>query len=138
MRSCVLLILLAACRPPGYGEGHPDAAADGSLAIDAPAIDAAIDSAPLCAHGFRLDGYGTHASAWVSGDFIQWAATLQAGAIAMTLGADGGWTVTHDFVAGSYEYKFIVDGTDWILDPTNPVIIDDGMGNQNSGYTCTP
>ena len=53
-------------------------------------------------------------------------------------GTDGAWTGTHAFTAGTYQYKFIVDGTQWIADPDNPNSVDDGFGGKNSLYTCQP
>ena len=138
MRSVVVLALLAACRPPGWGRHDVDAA---QATGDSPKpADASPDTpaARTCDHPFRLTGYGTHSSAWVTGDFVHWAGTPQAGALAMTLGVDGAWTASHTFDGGSYQYKFIIDGTTWILDPTNPTVVDDGHGNQNSVYTCMP
>ena len=140
MRLVGLLVLLAACRPPGYGkdDGTPDAATttDGQ----AGSADAAIDGAPVarCEHAFRLDGHGTDQSVWLTGSFTSWAGTVQAGAIAFTLGVDGGWTGTYAFEAGTHQYKLIVNGNDWILDPTNPNTADDGMGHTNNVYVCAP
>jgi hypothetical protein len=56
---------------------------------------------------------------------------------ALTLGTDGGWSGTRQFAAGSYQYKFIVDGT-WIADPTDAQFVDDGFGGHNSVYVCVP
>jgi hypothetical protein len=42
------------------------------------------------------------------------------------------------FTAGTYVYKFIIDGSMWIADPTNPQQIDDGVGGKNSVYSCVP
>ena len=39
---------------------------------------------------------------------------------AMSKGADGTWTAKVTLPAGTYGYKFLVNGTDWILDPDNP------------------
>ena len=50
----------------------------------------------------------------------------------------GRWTGSDAFAAGSHQYKFIVDGTTWITDPTNLDVIDDGMGNTNSVLLCAP
>jgi hypothetical protein len=141
MRLAVAVLLLAACRPPGYGkDGHPDAppAGDGHPAdgSDGVVVDAGVDAAATCNHTFRLDGNGTAGSVLLTGDFVQWAAQPP-GAIAFTLGTDGAWTVTHPFDQGTYQYKFIVDGN-WITDPTNPMTVDDGMGHTNSVYTCVP
>ena len=141
MRLAVAVLLLAACRPPGYGkDGHPDAppAGDGHPAdgSDGGVVDAAPDAAATCKHTFRLDGNGTAGSVYLTGDFVQWAAQPP-GAVAFTLGTDGAWTVTYPFDQGTYQYKFIVDGN-WITDPTNPMTVDDGMGHTNSVYTCVP
>jgi hypothetical protein len=131
-----LLVLVAACQPPGYGRhvGVDAAAGSGDAAA---AVDAAVDGAPArtCTHGFRLDGHATASSAALTGDFVQWAGDPAHGAVAMTLGADGGWTCSYTFMVGTYQYKFIVDGS-WIPDPTNTDTVPDGFGGVNSVYTC--
>ena len=135
------LVAIAACRPPGYGK-HGDDGNDPM--VDAPAAteDAPVtDDAPTtssCTKQFRLDGHGTAQSVWLTGSFVDWAGDPAHGAIEMTVGTDGGWTGSHDFDAGQVQYKFIVDGTDWINDPTNPDVVDDGFGGTNSVFTCVP
>jgi hypothetical protein len=138
MRLVAAVLLLAACRPPGYGKEPPPDAAE---AVDAPAQppDAAPDaSVPVCDHAFRLEGRSTASSVWLTGSFVSWAGNPQTGAIALTLGNDGAWTGSYQFQAGTHQYKFIVDGSEWILDPTNPNTVDDGMGHINNVYTCVP
>jgi hypothetical protein len=133
------LLLVAACQPPGYGR-HFDAAT-GSGDVDAPRpIDASPDApaGKTCDHAFRLDGHGTDSSVWLTGDFVHWAGDPPHGAIAFTLGTDGGWTGSYSFMAGTFQYKFIVSGTQWIPDPTNPNTVPDGFGGTNSVYTCSP
>ena len=144
-RAVPRAVLPAARRPPGYGKepgvdaGSNAATPDGAQAIP-PDGGATGDgsSAGTCSHAFRLDQHGDDSSVWLSGDFVDWAATPQQGAVAFTLGADSGWTVSYTFTAGPHLYKFILDGNNWILDPTNPDVVDDGMGNSNSRYICTP
>jgi len=133
-RIACIVVLFAACRPPGYGKHEPDAS------VDAPAGDARAIDAPVtgCDHAFRLDGHATSSSVWLTGDFTSWAGDPATGAIAFQLGTDGGWTLTHTFAAGTYQYKLIIDGTQWIADPTNPDQVDDGFGGKNSLYTCQP
>ena len=127
---------LAACRPPGYGKEPPPDAPEADAGATA---DAAIDSATLvCDHAFRLDGYATASSVWLTGSFIDWAGNPQSGAVAFMLGTDGAWTGSYAFEAGTHQYKLIVNGSDWILDPTNPNTVDDGMGHTNNVYTCVP
>lgn len=38
----------------------------------------------------------------------------------MTKGSDGTWTTTVSLSPGTYGYKFLVNGTDWVFDPNNP------------------
>ena len=138
MPAVLVVVLVAGCRPPGYGkEPPPDAAElDGSTTTT---VDAAIDGlAPLtCDHPFRIDGYSTAASVWLTGTMTSWAGSPP-GAIEFVLGADGAWTGSYAFEAGTHQYKLIIDGTTWILDPTNPNTADDGMGHTNNVYTCVP
>jgi hypothetical protein len=135
----LLGLLVGACRPPGYGK-EPDVDAATSVDAAVQTADAATDSssAATCDHAFRLDGHGTDASVWLTGSFVSWAGNPQAGAVQFTLGVDGAWTGSYAFPAGSHQYKYIVNGNDWILDPTNPNTVDDGMGHTNNLYVCVP
>ena len=44
---------------------------------------------------------------------------------------NGVWTVVLPLAPGRYEYRFVVDGTDWVPDPSSPTV-DDGLGGLNS------
>jgi hypothetical protein len=48
---------------------------------------------------------------------------------------DGIWTGAFDLASGSYQYKFVVDGANWITDPANPDLASDGYGGWNSVVT---
>jgi hypothetical protein len=50
----------------------------------------------------------------------------------MTRRADGAFAAAVEVPPGTRRYKFIVDGTRWIPDPTNPRGMDDGNGGSNS------
>jgi hypothetical protein len=137
VRLVVVCVLLVACRPPGYGKEPPPDASD----VDAPAqpVDAAVDGVSLvCDHAFRIAGYATASSMWLTGTFTSWAGNPQSGAVEFMLGTDGAWTGSYAFPPGTHQYKLIVNATDWILDPTNPNTADDGMGHTNNVYTCVP
>ena len=45
--------------------------------------------------------------------------------------ASGTWTILLPLQPGRYEYRFVVNGTNWVLDPSAPSV-DDGMGERNS------
>ena len=52
-------------------------------------------------------------------------------AVAMKKGDDGVWTTKVTLPAGTYAYKFLVNGKDWVFDPDNSAkkTVD---GNENS------
>jgi 1,4-alpha-glucan branching enzyme len=75
---------------------------------------------------FTLSGYSDAKQVILAGSFNNWNEHRQR----MTL-ANGVWTTMIDLEGGKQHYKFIVDGQ-WITDPANPVVEDDGNGNLNS------
>lgn len=136
-----LVFLLIACRPPGYGKGDdvgPDPMADAAPATDDATPDPDSVIGATCAKAFRLDGHSTATSVWLTGSFVEWAGDPPHGAIEFEKGVDGAWTGSYDFEAGSHQYKFIVNGNEWINDPTNPDQADDGFGGKNSLLLCAP
>ena len=118
-------------RPEDGREGEGEGEGDGSPG-DAE-IEEDIPPPPPCNEiTFRyVDATAT--SAWVSGTFNSWAPTVADGALEMTRTAGSPWEVTTLIEpTGRHEYKFIVDGTRWIPDPTNPEQVDDTYGGFNS------
>ena len=67
----------------------------------------------------------------VAGEFNDW----KPNDIALEKGDDGIWRVTLDLEAGRYEYKFIINGQDWVADPANPDKVADPYGGSNSVLT---
>lgn len=45
--------------------------------------------------------------------------------------ADGVWTIVLPLPSGRHEYRFVVNGAEWVPDPRAPSV-DDGMGGTNS------
>jgi 1,4-alpha-glucan branching enzyme len=45
-------------------------------------------------------------------------------------GNDGVWELAVRLGPGRYRYRFIVDEAEWMLDPENPRIVDDGRGGK--------
>ena len=67
----------------------------------------------------------------VFGTMNEWAAGFE-----MT--KDGNvFSYTCELDAGTYQYKFVIDGADWIMDPVNKNTLDDGTGNLNSSFEVT-
>lgn len=46
--------------------------------------------------------------------------------------ASGHWTADVDLPAGRYEYGFLVDGKQWLADPTAEIRRSDGFGRENA------
>lgn len=44
---------------------------------------------------------------------------------------NGTWTVLLPLSQGRYEYRFVVNNSEWVLDPSAPSV-DDGLGEKNS------
>ena len=135
----VLVVMLAGCRPPGWGRDEVDAAPTGDAprGTDGVTGDAAPpDAAPRCMASFRLDGHAGASTVWLTGDFVAWAGDPAAGAVELMRDGNGVWSVVRGFADGSYQYKFIVDAASWIPDPGNPDQVPDGFGGFNSVYTC--
>ena len=66
---------------------------------------------------------------FVAGEFNNWSDSANP-----MSGQDGNWTATIELGAGTYQYKFVVDGS-WTPDATNANVADDGFGGQNSVLT---
>ncbi|NNM33879.1 MAG: hypothetical protein HKO53_12470, partial [Gemmatimonadetes bacterium] len=65
---------------------------------------------------------------YLAGEFNGWSDS----ALALTdEDGDGVWVATLDLDAGSYQYKFVVDGN-WMPDPSATATADDGFGGENS------
>ncbi|WP_448375438.1 glucodextranase DOMON-like domain-containing protein [Fervidobacterium sp.] len=47
---------------------------------------------------------------------------------------DGWWEAVLELSQGVYQYKFVVDGKDWIVDPNAPAYVDDGFGGKNGVF----
>jgi hypothetical protein len=72
----------------------------------------------------------------VAGSFNGWPGTISAGGWAMTL-TNGTWSVQKQLAPGEYQYKLVLDESQWIGDPSNPKTAPDGFGGQNSVLDVT-
>jgi beta-lactamase regulating signal transducer with metallopeptidase domain len=75
---------------------------------------------------FRLRGFDDARVVAVAGDFNKWNQSQ------LLFTKEGGeWVCRVNLPAGTYQYKFIVDG-DWLTDPNNPKTVHDERGIENS------
>ena len=79
---------------------------------------------------FRLRGFADARVVAVAGDFNKWNQSQ------FLFTKEGGeWVCRVNLPAGTYQYKFIVDG-DWLTDPNNPKTVHDERGIENSLLTA--
>jgi 1,4-alpha-glucan branching enzyme len=69
------------------------------------------------------------------GDFNDWTPTADP---MSDDNADGEWTLFYPLGPGTYAYKFVVDGRNWIPDPWNPLSEPDGFNGRNSIIKLLP
>lgn len=62
------------------------------------------------------------------GDFNEWAPTISL----EDLDGDGVWTANVRLQAGVHEYMFVLDGSDWVTDPSAELTVADGFGQENA------
>jgi 1,4-alpha-glucan branching enzyme len=119
-----------------------DADVDGDVDADADAdgdTDADADGDAGDCHEVTFTYNDASASSvWLTGDFTAWAETLADGAYEMLNDGSGLWSVTVTLPAGTNEYKFLVDGSEWHHDPSNPDTVSDGHGGLNSVIDVCP
>lgn len=119
--------------PPGsgYGSGSGMQPADEDMGGDE------VDMAPPppCDEvTFTYDGAAD--SVWITGSFNDWAPTLADGALEMVKNEQDVWELTTTIAqVGTHHYKFIIDGSEWIADPSNPDQVSDHYLGYNSVLT---
>lgn len=65
----------------------------------------------------------------LAGDFNGWSV---ADTPLTDLDGNGVWTVVVPLHTGRYQYKFVVDGERWVVDPDAPAFHPDGFGGRNA------
>lgn len=58
--------------------------------------------------------------------------------IELARGATGVWSVTLPLPVGEHRYQFVVDGAQWVPDPTAHAQMEDGFGGRNSVIVVGP
>lgn len=77
-----------------------------------------------------------YGSVHVAGEFNGWPGTIAAGGYAMTyVPTKNLYYAKRSLQNGTYQYKFVIDETNWVADPANPVKVPDGFGGNNSVLT---
>lgn len=87
----------------------------------------------VTAEGVRFSLFSTKVKTIaITGSFNNWSMTADP---LHDREGTGMWSITIPLPPGRYEYKFVIDGEEWIPDPANPTTVDDGFGGSNSVIT---
>ena len=71
-------------------------------------------------------------SVWLAADFNEWSPD----GYSMHKTTDGTWEITVPLRKGkAYAYNFIIDGEQWVADPSSPARLDDGFGGSSSSLS---
>lgn len=117
-----ILMVCAACAGKTEARNNkPDAPAKSTLAPRITAEGVTFSFKP------KKD---TPAKVFLAGSFNGWKPDSPAHALE-DLDGDGIWTITIKLDPGSYEYKFVADGT-WLTDPHAPKFKPDPYGGKNA------
>lgn len=65
---------------------------------------------------------------YLAGTFNNWSTSLDP----LTKNSNGVWYIHKILNKGTYQYKYVVDGTNWIADPNSIELTNDGLGKYNS------
>lgn len=149
----VLAIALAACGPsaqsaqpttpaapaapaePAAAASAAPAAAQVAAAAPAPAAKPMAPGPNLTPSGvvfvFKPDGGAKGKKIFLAGTFNDWNPANPK--FLMTDDGNGTFTITVKLFPGTYQYKYVADGT-WIKDPASPSDAPDGYGGRNSKF----
>ncbi|WP_129408719.1 isoamylase early set domain-containing protein [Marinitoga lauensis] len=73
----------------------------------------------------------TASKVYLAGSFNNW----DPSALEMKKIKSGLWRVSLKLSPGDYQYKFVINGTDWKEDPDAPDYVPDGFGGKNGAFT---
>jgi len=94
----------------------------------------AIVQPAVVPHTFVYEAEAAHQTVAVAGTFNNWSRSAH-----LLQTADGRtWRLTVPVPVGNHQYKFVLDGERWVIDPRNPRTADDGGGNVNSLLFVAP
>lgn len=130
--AVTVLALVTGCdrtRPYGATQEPVASSAAPAATTPSPGPAGAAGGPVQVADGWKFTFQSSTAtSVSLAGTFNDW----NTGADPLEKGEGGVWTVVKPLAPGTYQYKFVVNGTDWKEDPQNPNSTDDGYGGKNS------
>ena len=93
-----------------------------------------LKAKPVCKVKFSLSGdqYTSVSSILLLADFNNW----QMGETPLKKAKTGVWSVSLDLETGrEYQFRYLIDGTNWENDPEADKFVPSGLGSENSVIT---
>jgi 1,4-alpha-glucan branching enzyme len=90
-----------------------------------------LKAKPVCKVKFSLSGdqYKSASTILLVGDFNNW----QIGETPLKMAKTGVWSVALDLETGKhYQFRYLIDGTDWENDSEADGFVPSGLGSENS------
>lgn len=90
-----------------------------------------LKTKPVCKLKFQVSGgVFDHAnSVSVAGDFNGWSKED----LPLKRGKDGSWSASIDLESNrDYQFRYVVDGNEWVNEPEADLFIHNGIGEENS------
>ncbi len=90
-----------------------------------------LKAKPICKVKFSLSGdqYNSTSSILLVGDFNNW----QMGETPLKKAKTSVWSVSLDLETGKeYQFRYLIDGTNWENDPEADKFVPSGLGSENS------
>jgi 1,4-alpha-glucan branching enzyme len=90
-----------------------------------------LKAKPVCKVKFSLSGdqYKSASTILLVGDFNNW----QIGETPLKMAKTGVWSVSLDLETGKhYQFRYLIDGTDWENDSEADGFVPSGLGSENS------
>jgi len=116
---------------PASGGTEPTAAA-AAAGAKRPTAPGPNQTADGVVFNFKPDGGAKGKKIYLAGNFNDWKPDNSQ----YVMADDGGgtFTITVKLPPGTYQYKYVIDGTTWIKDPYSPGEAADGFGGRNGKF----
>ncbi len=121
-------VVLASSRPPAPGPASAPALAKKVEPAPTPAPEPAACPVPKVLVRFVIKAPKA-SDVHLVGDFNDW--SVQATPLSDP-DENGNWTVTVPLKSGRYQYKYLLNGEEWVEEPDAPAYQADGFGGKNS------
>lgn len=122
----------AAPATPAAPAAEAPASPAGAGAAKRPTAPGPNQTADGVVFNFKPDGTSKGKKIYLAGNFNDWKPDNPQ--YLMTDDGSGTFSITVKLPPGTYQYKYVLDGTTWVKDPYSPGDAPDGFGGRNGKF----